>query len=407
MSKRITFLCALSLEDPNGTGRYFPFAKELVRQGHSVTIIALHGDYYSLSAAQRSFKKDGVSIHYAAQMHVLKRGDHKFYFNKTKLFFIAVLAVLKMAWYGLCVPSDILYCFKLQPINSLATLIIKIIKWKNRIFLDCSDYESGSGNLNALERRIFQWFEYLMPRTAHTISYHSSYLKDRLDSIGCGPKCVHLPNGIDRVRLEKIFDRNIVENLQQRINPMKKKIILYFGSLSLAGGHAIDLLISAFSRLEQPDKALLVIIGGGEDIDRLKTQSSDNESIIFTGKVDPMTVMTYVACAYLSVDPVRASEFNEGRYPLKIVESIAAGVPVITSDIGDRRSILNQERAGLLVRPGDEKDLCKGLTRLLNDEQLRDNMSHYGSTIFRKNFCWDQITQRFLTNVTESHGITF
>ena len=88
---KILFLLTQSIDSPSGWGRYFPLARQLVRLGHQVTILALHPDFSNL--AERLQDIDGVekSI-YVSQMHVSKHGNTKRYFSAPVLLFHAIRA---------------------------------------------------------------------------------------------------------------------------------------------------------------------------------------------------------------------------------------------------------------------------------------------------------------------------
>ena len=79
MVKTITFFTCGGLEEPSAVGRYLPLGKELVRHGFHINYLALHPDLQSLPA--RKIARDGIDVYFVGQMHVLKRGDRKFYFG--------------------------------------------------------------------------------------------------------------------------------------------------------------------------------------------------------------------------------------------------------------------------------------------------------------------------------------
>ncbi|MEZ4675711.1 MAG: glycosyltransferase [Caldilineaceae bacterium] len=57
----------------------------------------------------------------------------------------------------------------------------------------------------------------------------------------------------------------------------------------------------------------------------------------------------------------------ETRWPLKIVESLAAGLPVVTGAIGDRAEMLGNGAAGRLVQPGSAAALATAMGEILDD----------------------------------------
>lgn len=396
--KVITFFTCGGLEEPSAIGRYLPLAKELVRRGFHVNYLALHPDFGSLT--DRRINRDGIEVYFVGQMHVLKKGDRKFYFNAWQLSRIILASTTQMIRTALSLKSDILYCFKPQPINGFAALVTKLIQRKPLI-LDCDDYEAALNRLNSLQKKVFVLFEDNLPRFAQKVTFHTMFLKERYLKLGFPPeKFVLLPNGVDAQRFANIAPEK-VDDLRRRLHLEGKKVILYCGSMSLKSGHAIDLLLKTFAIVckESPDAALL-LVGGGEDIDSLKAQVDIQwqDRVVFTGKVDSGQIPLYVKLAHLSVDPVKDELANKGRSPLKVFESMALGVPVVTSDIGDRRLIIETDKAGLLVPLGDAGALAQGCIRILSDEALAARMSQECLRIIKK-YYWSTMTQRLLEDI--------
>jgi glycosyltransferase involved in cell wall biosynthesis len=83
------------------------------------------------------------------------------------------------------------------------------------------------------------------------------------------------------------------------------------------------------------------------------------------------------------------------RCPLKILESLAMGTPVVTGDAGDRREMLQDGAAGKLVAPGHVEALADGITHLLLDSDLRIDMGHRAKEAVQAYF-WDTLVNQFL-----------
>jgi len=82
------------------------------------------------------------------------------------------------------------------------------------------------------------------------------------------------------------------------------------------------------------------------------------------------------------------------RSPLKIFESLALGVPVVTGDVGDRRHILDGGRAGMLVKAGDAQALAEGIRTILEDADLAQTMREAALTL-RERYYWDVLVREF------------
>ncbi|NTV62458.1 MAG: glycosyltransferase, partial [Oscillochloris sp.] len=164
--------------------------------------------------------------------------------------------------------------------------------------------------------------------------------------------------------------------------------------------HPVDLLVAAFAQViaTWPNAALL-IIGGGEDLPLLREQAAQaglQDRVYFTGQVPYQAVPAYLALADLSVDPVRDDPVARARSPLKLVESMALGVPVITGDVGDRAELLAGGTAGALVPPDDAKALAEAISALLGDPERRRALADAGR-IQASRFSWDRLATTWAT----------
>src|SRR5690606_34375461 len=170
----ITFLLTQSLESPSGGGRYFPLAKALVGQGHRVTIFALHHNYHELE--RRRFVRDGVTVEYVGQMHVLKANNRKTYFHPLAMIGITLVATLKLARAALREPGDLIHVAKGQPMNGIAAWIAHRLR-RVPVFLDSDDYEAVHNRFGGRwQQRIVAWFEDWIPSFASGITVGNTFI---------------------------------------------------------------------------------------------------------------------------------------------------------------------------------------------------------------------------------------
>jgi glycosyltransferase involved in cell wall biosynthesis len=176
-----------------------------------------------------------------------------------------------------------------------------------------------------------------------------------------------------------------------------KRVVLYLGSLSLPS-HPVDLLLKSFVKVFQTySDTVLLIVGGGEDYQKLIENSGTlgiNHATIFTGHVPPSEVPLYYALAELSVDPIYDNNAARGRSPLKLFESWACNVPYISSSVGDRQVLLGTPPAGMLCKPGDPNDLSDAIIQLLSNNELANQYRQLGQERV-KGFYWDYL-ERYL-----------
>jgi glycosyltransferase involved in cell wall biosynthesis len=68
---------------------------------------------------------------------------------------------------------------------------------------------------------------------------------------------------------------------------------------------------------------------------------------------------------------------------------------VVASEIGGIIDIVQHERTGLLVPPGDEGALAGALTRVLTDRSLSERLGAAGLRALRESFSWERIVDRW------------
>ena len=371
LKPHLLMLLTQDLQSPSGIGRYFPLAKYLVREGCDVTILALHSDFANLQ--ERSFEQEGVKVHYVAQMHVLKSRNRTRYFSPMQLVSTSIKATIALFREGVKENADLIFVGKPHPMNGLVGLWLARRKAKPLI-VDCDDYESESNRTyGKWQKKVLAIFERNLPRKASLVTTNTYFMRDHLILRGVEEKkIVYLPNGVDTERFREPSPDKVAQ-LRTELSLDGKRVIGYYGSLNLAN-HPVDLLIRSFKLVsEKVDEVILLIVGGGKDLDHLEKLTAElglKDKVIFTGRVKPDEMNVYYRLAEVSVDPVNDTLADRGRCPLKIFESWQMGVPVVTSDVGDRKILAGDPPAATLAQPGSEEDLAQKIQQVLDSKSF-------------------------------------
>ncbi len=392
---RITFLIIMGIERPSGR-RYFHIARGLARQGHRVRLLALHPDLPT--CPQRRFIQEGVEIWYVGQMHARKDASVPSRFGPLDLLRVLASSTLGMVWGVICSPADVYHLGKPQPVNGLAALLAVRLLRCRPFYIDCDDDEVRGNRLPAAwQRAVFGFWQWLLPRLAAGATVNTRHLAAELTDAGVSP-VVLVPNGVDADSFVAPPTATLAA-LRAALGLDGRPVVAYAGALALQN-HPVDLLIEAFAQVAVAlPAAALLIIGGGEDLPLLRdlaVRRGLRDRVYFTGQMPYHTVSAYLALADLSVDPVRDDPVARARSPLKLVESMALGVPVITGDVGDRAELLDGGAAGVLVRPGDATALAEAMIRLLCDAPRRQVLAAAGRERARS-YAWDRLAETWAT----------
>lgn len=390
---KIAFVLTQSLDSPSGLGRYGPIARELVKLGYEVELIALHPSWQQLS--QKSFIEQGVQVNYVGQMHVQKVGSRKIYFSPAKLLWVALIATIRLARAVTRSNADIIHVGKPQPFNLLAA---RYGRRGRPIYCDCDDYEAETNKFSSgWQKKIVRYFEDSIVHFAEGLTVNTRFLQERYRELGFPASKIHVvPNGIEQSRfIPTRVQPNLVQKWQLH---SEAPIILYIGTLGLLS-HPVDLLLEAFVLVQKEvANAQLLLVGGGEDFDTLQQLAVElgvAKQVIFTGRLQPEEIPAYLALATVTVDPVRDDLIAKARSPLKIVESLSMGVPVVTSNVGDRVETLDYGKLGVLVPPGSASSLANGILTLVQQPKLRAKMSS-AALQKRNHWFWERLVTDFV-----------
>jgi glycosyltransferase involved in cell wall biosynthesis len=390
---RITLLLTAGLERPVGA-RYLPLCVEMARRGHQVRVLALHPDF--AACRQRRYVDRGVQVWYVGQMHARKSGSVPGRLGPFALLLTVLRSTLAMTAAALASPSDLYHLGKPQPINGLAGLIASRLRGVP-LYVDCDDDERHSGRFTARwQRALFGWFEDHLPPLAAGVTVNTCFLYERRRAGGIpAARLAYVPNGADLQHT--LAPAPILDGLRRALGLQGRRVIAYAGTLALHN-HPVDLLLDAFARLagERPDLTLL-FIGGGEDLPLLRRRAETlgvSNCVIFTGHLPRASVRHYLALADVSVDPVDDDIVARARSPLKIMESLALGVPVVTASVGDRPRLL-ADGAGFLTTPGDPIALAETLGATLDDPAALRQAAIAARTTAQR-YAWGKLVDEWL-----------
>ena len=161
----------------------------------------------------------------------------------------------------------------------------------------------------------------------------------------------------------------------------------------LRPGKGIDTLIDALTGvLAGFPQAKLVIAGDGEDRERLRVQAERLgvlDSISMIGDVED--VYGVLAATDLFVLPSWAESF-----PYSMLEAMAAGLPIVATDVGGVKEAIEDSVTGLLVSPRRAEPLSNAISQLLGDPATASRLGSAAAARQRERFSLDRMIERTL-----------
>jgi len=213
-------------------------------------------------------------------------------------------------------------------------------------------------------------------------------IRASLIRLGCAPgKIVVVPNGAD-VGPGAAADVARPEDAPARY-------LLYFGALQPWQG--IETLLRAFARLlDYPDLGLVVCASRASREQRrylrLAAKLGVADRIVWRFALSPAELAPWRAHALVSVAPLTECSRNleQGCAPLKVLESMADGVPVVASDLPAVREIVTDGIDGRLVPADRPPELARAIRLLIDYPDERAALGRAARRTIERRFTWDR-----------------
>lgn len=153
--------------------------------------------------------------------------------------------------------------------------------------------------------------------------------------------------------------------------PRRRDLVLFLGRIERRKG--IFDLLDAISALRTSVPAVRLVCAGGGDIEsvaRYAERLGIGDAVSLPGWVAPPERQSLMDRAAVYVQP----SYTEGL-PMGLLEAMAAGLPVIATEVGGIPDVVTHGVTGFLFRPGDTAALERLLRRLMQDPDLGKRMA--------------------------------
>lgn len=237
------------------------------------------------------------------------------------------------------------------------------------------------------ERTSSLWFRMAVPmirpvwnRLARRVAVSAAAHDSVTSRMGDGDLRI-VPNGVDVQRFASAGPARLPAG----------RHLLFVGRLEERKGFRVA--VDAFGQLARvyPDLRMLVI-GDGSERDAVDSLSDEVRGRVeMLGRVDDDRLASYLKAADLYIGPATGGE----SFGIVLAEAMAAGRPIVASDISGYRDVARNGAEAVLVAPGDAAALVNGVRRVLDDPALARSLGEAGAKR-AKEYDWDSVTDRLL-----------
>jgi glycosyltransferase involved in cell wall biosynthesis len=234
-------------------------------------------------------------------------------------------------------------------------------------------------------------------READALVACSPAVREELLEAGYRPDRVHyLPNGVTvpppRTASRRLDARKTLGEIHSdlQLDP-PAHLVLYTGRLHEAKG--LHDLLAAWSTLAPSHPtARLWLVGEGpqrEELNETIAARGLSQSVRLPGAFDSVEEMLDAADIFV------LPSYIEGM-SLSLLEAMAAGLPVIATDIPANRTLVDDKATGILVPPRDPPALTAALRRILEHHDLAHRFGQAARSRVAAEFSLEQTAQRHL-----------
>lgn len=366
--------------------RALPMARALASRGHAVSLV-LPGPPESTGA----LAEGPVRITYVGDGG---RGPGS-----------VALAAVRLARTAVAQSPDVIHAFKpvsyAGAVANCCALLRSLRLSETRVVVDADDWEGTGGWVDAfghpppvkwLVDRQQSW----ALRRAQAVTVASRHLESLVWSLGVRrDRVFYFPNGCEVQNAGASADqgRMVRERLGLGATPL---VLLYTRFVEFAVERVVR-LVRALSQLSPEARLLVVGRGFHSEEGLLEARLREvglGEKAVFAGWVEPEQLPAHFAAADVAIYPMDDNMINRTKCPAKLVELLAAGVPVVADAVGQTTEYILGGESGLLVLPNDEARWAGAVADLLGDERARRRLSLAAAARMRDQFSWHVMAPR-------------
>jgi len=386
--------------DPEPTFKGLAFARELVKQGHSVEVLTGFPNYpggklypgYRIKLLQRE-TVDGISV-----IRVPLYPSHDSSSIKRILNYVSFSLSAALLGPFLVKSADVVYVYHPPATVALPAMMLKLLRGMPFVY-DIQDLWpdtlAASGMLN--NRAALKCVE-LWCRLTYTLANHivvlSPGFKGKLHDRGVPEHKVSvIYNWCDETQISCMerTDAAIREpQLKDRFN------VVFAGTMGKA--QALDAVLDAAQLLaDRLPQVQFVFIGGGIDVERLTTKArNQRNNVVFLPRRPMSEIGSVLSMADALLVHLRDDPLFEITLPSKTQAYLAVGRPILMAVRGDAAQLVEKAEAGIACIPENAESIAAGIEILVAmSPQERKDMGSRGATFYQQALSLAVGTQNF------------
>jgi glycogen(starch) synthase len=250
----------------------------------------------------------------------------------------------------------------------------------------------GRGHLGSDQARAIHHVEWWLAYESWRVIACSEYMRDEIsDYFGCpSDKIDVIPNGVETARFDRLDGQDLAHFRHMYALPFEQ-ILFSVGRVVQEKG--LHVLVRAMPLLlAQQPSAKLVIAGKGPELEALRSLAWSlgvGEKILFTGFISDDDRDRLFKIADCAVFPSLYEPFG-----IVALEAMAAKCPVVVSEVGGLKDVVEHGETGITVYPDNPESLAWGIAHTLQHREWAAKRVANAYRTVREEYNWPYIAQR-------------
>jgi glycosyltransferase involved in cell wall biosynthesis len=253
---------------------------------------------------------------------------------------------------------------------------------------------------NTIPHRL-SWSEPFNLRSANLITVVSEPLKRNLISMGLPAERILVnPNAVDTDKFKSASPQEC-SGLKAALGIAAGQMVVGFSS-TFGEWHGIPELTDAIREINRDrfwrNKLFFLLLGNGKLQPMAQQKLAGFANVSFAGTIEYRRIQDYLSICDILLSPhgqpADGAEFFGS--PTKLFEYMAMGKGIVASDLGQIGKILEDGKTAVLVRPGDPKDLQRGILDLAKNPQKAARLGHTARKVALSKHTWSHHADRLL-----------
>jgi glycosyltransferase involved in cell wall biosynthesis len=231
-------------------------------------------------------------------------------------------------------------------------------------------------------------FYMMIFRRATFIHCLSNYLVTYAKDMGARCPIVVVPNGVNYKFFSEPSQGSQIKALYHELGIKDEDTVLVTTSRLVQKNGVAD-IIDSLTYL--PETTKLIILGTGPLEEMLKEKTALlklNDRVKFVGYVPHRELPIYLHASHIFVRP----SLSEG-FGVSFMEAMAAGLPVVTTNVGGIPDFLTDHVTGLFAEVGNGKSVAEKVELYMKDEALKNSIVKKARELVKEKYDWDLISE--------------